>query len=57
MNDIMRCKNCDWSGSHDQLDSDKIDTCLGNDTIEMCPSCGSYEIVEIREIDEIPGVS
>lgn len=45
MNDIMRCKNCDWSGLRDQLDSDKIDTCLGNDTIAMCPSCGSYEIV------------
>ena len=38
------CKNCGWQGSLDELEYDKVDTCFGDDEIEMCPKCGSYEI-------------
>ncbi len=39
------CKKCEWTGTHNQLEYDDVDTCGGNDKVEMCPSCGSYEVI------------
>lgn len=39
------CKKCSWQGPEEKLDYDDVDTCGGNDKIEMCPECGSYEVV------------
>lgn len=38
------CRKCDWEGNQDQLDKDFVETCFGNDEIETCPNCGSYEV-------------
>ncbi|MBN1768844.1 MAG: hypothetical protein JXR50_07585 [Prolixibacteraceae bacterium] len=43
-----RCKNCGWTGSEQELDFDNIESCAGNDTIEVCPKCGSMDIVSER---------
>ena len=50
---MYKCKNCNWSGQHNELEFDSVETCFGNDQIEMCPSCGSYEIIIIEE-EETP---
>ena len=45
MNETMYvCNNCNWQGIESELDSDEVDTCMGNDTIEVCPNCGSMNI-------------
>lgn len=43
------CKDCDWKGHEKELVYDNVDTCMGNDQVETCPRCGSYNIV--RKID------
>lgn len=45
MNQYYKCKQCQWIGSSEELEFDKIETCMGEDDIEMCPKCGSYEVV------------
>lgn len=50
---MFKCKICDWSGSHEELEVDSVETCFGNDQIDMCPSCGSYEIVKVEQ-ERIP---
>lgn len=42
-----RCKNCGWTGSESELDFDKVESCAGDDTIEVCPKCGSMNIVKV----------
>ena len=49
MSKIYKCKNCNWKGSSEELEYDNVDTCFGDDKIEMCPKCGSYEIVIVKE--------
>lgn len=39
-----QCKQCHWIGLELALDFDTIDTCMGDDKVEMCPHCGSYEV-------------
>ncbi len=50
---IFKCKKCGWQGTEDKLDSEIVDTCLGDDPVWICPECGSYEIVcTYRTADE-----
>jgi len=39
------CKKCGWKGFEEELEYDDVETCSGNDKIEMCPECGSYEVI------------
>lgn len=43
-----KCKQCNWTGLAIALEYDTIDTCMGDDKIEMCPKCGSYEVKAIN---------
>lgn len=43
-NKTYKCNNCEWKGSESELEHDTVDTCFGDDKIEMCPQCGSYEV-------------
>ena len=45
MTNFYKCKQCVWEGSSEELEYDKVETCMGDDDIEMCPKCGSYEVV------------
>ena len=49
MDEKYRCKKCNWEGSSEELEYDSVDTCFGDDKIEMCPKCGSYEVVLVKE--------
>ena len=49
-----RCKKCDWKGTEQELESELVDTCMGDEPISLCPKCGSYEVViTIDEEDNI----
>lgn len=39
------CKDCNWEGIESELDSDEVETCFGTDEIELCPKCGSINII------------
>jgi formate dehydrogenase maturation protein FdhE len=42
----LKCKKCSWTGAASQIEFDNVETCFGTDKIEMCPSCGSYELIK-----------
>ena len=44
-----RCKRCDWKGTEKDLDSELVDTCMGDEPIYICPKCGSYEVVMTKD--------
>jgi hypothetical protein len=41
---IYKCRQCDWKGEENELDYETTDGCFGNDTLEICPECGSEEV-------------
>jgi hypothetical protein len=41
----LKCKQCNWQGSEDELEYDIVETCMGNDKIEICPQCSSMEVI------------
>jgi rubrerythrin len=41
---IFKCMKCGWQGAADKLDWDTVETCMGNDKMEVCPICGSMEV-------------
>lgn len=45
MNKKYKCKDCDWIGTEKELEYDTTETCFGDDKIEMCPVCSSYNII------------
>ncbi len=46
-----RCKRCEWKGTDKEMDSELVDTCMGDEPIYICPKCGSYEVVITKEIE------
>ncbi len=40
-----KCKSCGWTGTEEELEYDDVESCMGNDKIEMCPQCGSLNVV------------
>lgn len=40
-----RCTDCQWQGEEDQLDCETVESCMGSDELEVCPQCGSMNIV------------
>jgi len=45
---ILKCKKCSWQGSLEDVDWEDVDTCSGSDKVEVCPSCGSMEVYQVR---------
>ncbi|MDA3927960.1 MAG: hypothetical protein PF541_03320 [Prolixibacteraceae bacterium] len=39
-----RCKDCNWVGSEEELEHEEVESCMGNDEIEICPKCGSMNV-------------
>jgi NAD-dependent SIR2 family protein deacetylase len=39
-----KCNQCNWQGNEDNLEYDIVETCMGNDKIEICPQCRSMEV-------------
>jgi hypothetical protein len=50
------CKSCGWTGNESQLEWDNTETCMGPDKIEVCPKCGSPDVVTLKttEINKKP---
>lgn len=44
-----KCNSCGWQGLEKELEYDVVETCMGNDEIEMCPKCGSLAVVEVKK--------
>ncbi len=38
------CKSCQWKGDESELEYDDVESCAGNDKIEVCPECGSMNV-------------
>ena len=47
MNETYQCKECGWQGNADQLEYEKVESCMGDDQIEVCPKCGSMNVWRI----------
>ena len=45
---ILKCKQCNWQGRPDEVDWEIVESCIGSDKIEVCPSCGSMEVYLVR---------
>ena len=46
---VLKCKQCDWQGRPEEVDWEVVETCAESDKIEVCPSCGSMEVVLVRK--------
>lgn len=38
------CTECQWQGSKQEVEWEIVETCMGNDKIEICPICGGFNI-------------
>jgi predicted RNA-binding Zn-ribbon protein involved in translation (DUF1610 family) len=47
MEDKFKCKACGWQGSRNELEDEKVESCMGDDTIEACPECGSMNVFQV----------
>lgn len=45
---ILKCKKCSWQGSPEEVDWEEVETCSGDDKVEVCPSCGSMELYPLK---------
>lgn len=48
MGDLFYCNECEWKGRENELEYDNIESCMGDDKVEVCPSCGSMNINRIK---------
>lgn len=44
------CKDCHWKGAEEELDYDEVESCFGNDKLEICPVCGSMNVVQQKNM-------
>lgn len=42
-----KCNACGWKGVESELEQDNVETCGGNDITEVCPNCGSMNVVPV----------
>jgi len=45
---ILKCKQCNWQGSSEEVEWEVVESCSGSDKTEVCPSCGSMEVYPVR---------
>jgi len=48
--ELYTCKSCGWQGKYDELEWDRVDTCMGYDSIACCPSCGNPDL-KVEKLD------
>lgn len=41
---IYKCTACNWKGAEEELDIEKVESCAGDDEVEICPVCGSMNV-------------
>lgn len=41
----FKCLDCNWEGSN--IEFDEVETCMGTDKTEMCPECGSINVIQV----------
>lgn len=41
------CKDCSWKGYEYQLEYEQVESCVGDDKLEVCPKCGSQKVFMI----------
>lgn len=39
------CNACGWKGPEDDLEIERAGNCAGEDEYEVCPGCGSGDVV------------
>lgn len=44
MDILYKCKTCGWRGNESELEYESIESCMGEDKVEVCPKCGSMEV-------------
>ena len=47
---IYICNECGWKGVEEELELDNVESCMGDDKIEICPVCGSMNIVQQKNV-------
>jgi hypothetical protein len=47
-NKLLKCSNCNWVGTKEEVQWDYVETCMGKDQIEVCPKCGSMEVYPVK---------
>ena len=48
----FKCKACGWVGSSEEVDEEVVETCFGDDITEVCPECGSQELMPVATKNE-----
>ena len=43
----LKCNQCHWEGSFDEVDREIVGTCMRTDKTEVCPRCGSLEVFSV----------
>jgi predicted RNA-binding Zn-ribbon protein involved in translation (DUF1610 family) len=44
MEEQYKCAECGWIGKADELEYEKVESCMGDDQVEVCPKCGSMSV-------------
>ena len=52
----FRCRNCEWEGLESELDFEKVESCSGPDQIDICPRCGSINLLIVKEKETPQGL-
>lgn len=47
---LYKCNECNWIGPEEELDYDEVESCFGNDKLEICPVCGSMNVVQQKKV-------
>ena len=43
-----KCNDCNWIGGEKELEFEQVESCMGDDEIEVCPKCGSLNVTQIN---------
>ncbi|MFA9389098.1 MAG: hypothetical protein ACERKD_04795 [Prolixibacteraceae bacterium] len=43
---VFICHDCQWEGKEEELEFEKVESCMGDDETEICPVCGSMNVVQ-----------
>lgn len=49
MEELYKCAECGWIGKADELEYEKVESCMGDDQVEVCPKCGSMSVLRYFE--------
>ncbi len=46
---ILLCEKCLWQGTPEEVEFYLVDTCTSTEKVEMCPKCGSLDIIMVKD--------